>query len=128
MKYSRQRELICQTVLQNPCHPTADAVYAMVREQEPSISLGTVYRNLNLLAEQGALKKISLPNAPDRFDGRTDPHQHLLCQRCGGLYDIDIGPLEQLERQIESVQDFTVTGYQVYLTGFCRDCAQDIEN
>ena len=57
MKYSRQRELILETVMENPVHPTADTVYAMVREQEPNISLGTVYRNLNLLAEQGIDRK-----------------------------------------------------------------------
>ena len=124
MKYSRQRELICRTVLQHPCHPTADMVYSMVREQEPTISLGTVYRNLNLLAEQGALKKISLPNASDRFDGRTDAHQHLLCKGCGKLFDVDIGPLETLEDQLYRVRDFTVTGYEVYLTGLCRDCSK----
>ena len=60
MKYSRQRELILETVMENPVHPTADTVYAMVREQEPNISLGTVYRNLNLLAEQGILRRIPI--------------------------------------------------------------------
>ncbi len=63
MKYSRQRELILETVMENPVHPTADTVYAMVREQEPNISLGTVYRNLNLLAEQGILRRIPMPAA-----------------------------------------------------------------
>ena len=124
MKYSRQRELIRQAVTEHPIHPTADSVYAIVREWEPTISLGTVYRNLNLLAQQGDLLKIILPGAPDRFDARTDAHHHLLCDRCGQLYDIELGDLSDLEERIRGVSGFAVTGYQVYITGICQHCAE----
>ena len=124
MKYSRQRELIRQAVMEHPVHPTADAVYAMVREREPNISLGTVYRNLNQLAQQGELLKICLPGASDRFDARTDAHHHLLCDRCGRLYDIEPGDLGGLEARIRGITDLTVTGYQVYITGICQNCAE----
>jgi len=73
MKYSRQRELIFETVIQNPVHPTADDIYSLVRTKLPNVSLGTVYRNLNLLSEQGDLYRIQLPNVSDRFDARIDP-------------------------------------------------------
>lgn len=122
MKYSRQREIIHHTVLQNAIHPTADMVYTMVRAQEPNISLGTVYRNLNLLAEQGLLKKICIPNASDHFDGRVDDHNHILCEKCGHMFDIDIGDLSILDKIIEKESEFIITGYEVLLTGICPDC------
>ena len=69
MRYSKQRELILNTVLQNKIHPTADDVYKLLRDEYPGLSLGTVYRNLNFLAEHDMLKKINVPNGSDCFDG-----------------------------------------------------------
>ena len=69
MKYSRQREIILNTVMENPVHPTADMVYSILREENPNISLGTVYRNLNYLAAEGIIRKITMPEGCDRFDG-----------------------------------------------------------
>lgn len=123
MKYSRQRELIQRTVEQNQVHPTADTVYSLVRESEPNISLGTVYRNLNLLYEQGVLRKICIPNASDRFDGRLDEHQHSICTRCGRMFDVGIEAVYELDEQIKGIADFTVTGYQVLIEGVCHRCS-----
>ena len=78
LKYSRQRESIKNYLQSTTEHPTADTVYAHVREKVPNISLGTVYRNLNLLAEAGDALKISTPSGGDRFDGRTNPHYHFI--------------------------------------------------
>lgn len=122
MKYSRQRELIYRTVMENPVHPSADTVYEMVRRELPNISLGTVYRNLNLLSEQGALLKISLPNASDHFDGRTQEHCHMLCEKCGGVYDVDTPNLEALTGSLCDGCGFRVTGCHVYFTGICGEC------
>lgn len=122
MKYSRQRELIRDTVLQNLIHPTADTVYSLVREQEPNISLGTVYRNLSLLSEQGTIRKISIPNASDRFDGRLDVHHHMICSKCGQVTDVELENISALDAQIRGITEFTVTGYQVILEGFCPSC------
>ena len=77
LKYSRQRESIKNYLLHTEEHPTADTVYMHVREEFPNISLGTVYRNLNLLAETGDALKIPTPSGGDRFDGKTTPHYHL---------------------------------------------------
>ncbi|MEM1484741.1 transcriptional repressor [Oscillospiraceae bacterium PP1C4] len=124
MNYSRQRELIYQTVMQNAIHPNADTVYALVRAQDPNISLGTVYRNLNLLCEQGQLRKISVPNTSDCFDGRCDEHHHLICTRCGKVFDISLGDLFVLDEQIKNSSEFTVTGYQLLIEGICKSCIE----
>ena len=73
LKYSRQRESIKDYLMHTNAHPTADMVYLHVKEQFPNISLGTVYRNLNLLSDMGEIIKISTPDGADRFDGRTVP-------------------------------------------------------
>lgn len=121
---SRQRMLVYDAVKASHEHPNAEEVYQVVKQRLPDISLGTVYRNLNQLAQQGELLKICLPGASDRFDARTDAHHHLLCDRCGRLYDIELGDLGGLEARIRGITDFTVTGYQVYITGICQNCAE----
>lgn len=87
MKRSRQRECIKEYLMSRCDHPTADMVYTHVREQFPNISLGTVYRNLSLLSELGEIRKITC-NGPDRFDGKTKPHFHFTCKRCGLVEDL----------------------------------------
>lgn len=122
MKYSKQRELIYQTVLRNPVHPSADGVYAMVREQLPNISLGTVYRNLNLLADEGLLMKISMPNTSDHFDGRVEAHQHILCEKCGKVFDLEIPPVQDMVMKAAESSGFQITGCSLSFTGICEHC------
>lgn len=124
MNYSKQRELILQTILENPVHPTADEVYQQVRRQNPKISLGTVYRNLNFLSEMGMIRKISMPVGSDRFDGRLDQHDHMACTHCGRVFDVECGALQQLDRQILEQQGFRVRDRHLLLTGLCRDCLE----
>lgn len=125
MKFSRQRELIYQTVMQNPIHPSADTVYAIVRRELPSISLGTVYRNLNLLSQMGALCKISMPNVSDHFDGRTESHYHVLCEQCGNVFDVEAPDLSSLTDQVCAQTGFHITSCQIHFTGRCKDCASN---
>lgn len=68
-KYSRQRELIYKTVMENKVHPTAEFVYNYLKKDNPQLSLGTVYRNLQQLSDNGEINRLSIPNQPDRFDG-----------------------------------------------------------
>lgn len=125
MKYSRQRELIRQAVMEHPVHPDGGrrlrdggASGSRTSASAPSTATSTS------LPSRGELLKICLPGASDRFDARTDAHHHLLCDRCGRLYDIELGDLGGLEARIRGITDFTVTGYQVYITGICQNCAE----
>ena len=79
LKHSRQRESIRNFLMQRCDHPTAETVYLGIKEDFPNISLGTVYRNLSLLAELGEILKISVGNGPDRFDANLKPHYHFFC-------------------------------------------------
>lgn len=87
LKHSRQRDCIKEFLMGRYDHPTADMVYAHVREEFPHISLGTVYRNLSLLSEIGEIQKLTC-NGPDRFDGNPKPHFHFTCDHCGCVEDL----------------------------------------
>lgn len=122
MKFSKQRNLILDTVVSNPIHPTADQVYSAVKQIDPNISLGTVYRNLNLLAENGMLKKICISYGSDRFDGRTDTHFHMICDKCARVYDVELEELANIKQNILKNTGFTVTEYELTIQGICPDC------
>ena len=87
LKYSRQRESIMEFLRGRDDHPTADTVYMNIRRVYPNISLGTVYRNLSLLASLGEITRITCEDGADRFDAVTKPHYHVFCRRCGRVED-----------------------------------------
>lgn len=123
MKYSRQREMILNQVKNYPIHPTADDVYTALKKDNPGLSLGTVYRNLNLLSELGQLKKIHIDNAKDRFDARVDPHCHLLCTKCNRVFDITDEALDGIEGRISERYGYIVEDVSLNLKGKCAECA-----
>ncbi|MBC8044606.1 MAG: transcriptional repressor [Rhizobacter sp.] len=88
-RFSRQREQILKIVLGTKSHPTADWVYDQVRLKIPSVSLGTVYRNLNLLADDGKITRVILEDGKVRFDGNTGEHYHFICTNSGKVIDLD---------------------------------------
>lgn len=124
MKYSKQRELIFQAVREYPYHPSADEVYSRLKLTYPSLSLGTVYRNLNQLSEQGLIAKIKVPNGSDRFDGETKQHYHMVCSECGRLFDVRLTALEGLDQILEQEYGFTVTGHHLLIDGICKQCKE----
>lgn len=126
MRYSKQRELIFNTVLQNKIHPTADFVYNKLKLDHPELSLGTVYRNLNFLAEHNMLLKISVPNGSDRFDGSAFPHHHLICKKCGKVFDIDVPELNGLYERAENNNGFIIDRCSLAFEGVCINCSDEI--
>ena len=122
LKYSRQREAIKNFLVGRYDHPTAETVYLGIKDEFPNVSLGTVYRNLALLAEIGEIQKISTGNGPDRFDGRPHPHYHFMCTCCGGVSDLNVEGLEHIN--VLAGQDFggEVCGHFAYFFGKCPEC------
>lgn len=122
LKYSRQRESI-QEYLNSSCeHPTADTVYINVRQQFPNISLGTVYRNLNLLAELGEAVKIITPNGGVHFDGRTQPHYHFTCNCCGNVYDLELDELDCINEAAGKNFEGIINNHSLMFYGTCKNC------
>ena len=90
VKYSRQRQLIHSFLMTRKDHPTADIVYQNVRQEYPNISLGTVYRNLTLLADRGEILRLQVGDGVDHFDADTSRHCHFVCSDCGGVTDLQL--------------------------------------
>ena len=105
-------------------HPTADMVYLHVKEQFPNISLGTVYRNLNLLSDMGEIIKISTPDGADRFDGRTVPHYHFFCTECGCMEDMNMACMKQIDQLANEAFDGIVESHTITFYGKCSRCHQ----
>lgn len=85
-----QRELVREVMNENYTHPTAEEVYEKIHQKHPNISFATIYRNLNLLADQGELARLHMPEGPDHYDFTTKPHYHFLCTNCHRIVDIDV--------------------------------------
>lgn len=123
-RYSRQRELIYQAVLGSKEHPTAEMVYQWLKPVNPNLSLGTVYRNLNLLAEEGVL--IRMPFPVERYDADTHPHSHFRCKGCGRVFDLALDHDEAIDRLAAAVApDFRVEGHDLTFTGLCPQCGEE---
>ncbi len=119
---SKQRELIRVALFSKALsHPTAEEVCNEVKKSDSTISLGTVYRNLNLLADTGELKKISGIDSSDRFDFQTRPHAHFNCSCCGKLFDA--GALSKSFKRLED-EGFVVESVETIFRGICPRCAK----
>jgi Fur family peroxide stress response transcriptional regulator len=124
LKYSRQRESIKAYLAYTKEHPTADMVYMHIRDIYPNISLGTVYRNLNLLVDQGEIMRISHGDGSDRYDGNASPHYHFLCTECSCVQDLEIasGALEHINIIAGSAFDGEIKGHSAFFYGKCFKC------
>ncbi|MEG2174481.1 MAG: transcriptional repressor [Oscillospiraceae bacterium] len=120
MNYSKQRELILDVVRHASTHPTAEEIYNGLKASQPFLSLATVYRNLNQLCAHQSLLRLHLPNSPDRYDARVQPHCHLRCEHCETIIDID-NPIDW-ERLLSGVQGHQINGGELVLFGICSDC------
>lgn len=123
VKHSKQRQSIKEYLMNTKEHPTADMVYTQVRQLYPNISLGTVYRNLNFLVEQGEAARLTCGDGSERYDGTTTPHYHLICSGCGRVLDLVMDPLDHINTLAAAGFDGTVEGHTVLFRGHCPDCA-----
>lgn len=117
-----QRDMVLNAVREMHNHPTADEIYQNVTHKHPSVSKATVYRNLNLLAERGDIRRVSHLNAADRFDFDLHPHYHFCCKGCGGVFDVDIVDEPNLLQQVHNTDDFLFEEYDIVFSGLCPHC------
>lgn len=122
MNYSKQRELILKVLRENVIHPTADQIYTLMRAEMPSVSLATVYRNLNLLAENGIIRRISGLDGSVHFDHNMEKHYHFICTKCNKVYDIphDIAP--ELADKAAAATGLEVNSCEITFKGTCHNC------
>ena len=103
-------------------HPSATALYEIVRKRLPNISLGTVYRNLEMLADTGVIRKLNTGQSEARFDDITDHHYHICCIECGRVDDLIDAPIDAKGMGVDEIQGFDILGHQLQFIGICPDC------
>lgn len=122
-----QSSLVLETVRKLQCHATADEVYSEIIKTYPTISRGTVYRNLQRLCETGEIRKREIPDGADRFDHLCDDHYHIRCVKCGRVFDVDMEYIPNLEQSVGDAHGFSFTGHDIVFKGICPECKRNMQ-
>lgn len=126
-KYSKQRELILQSLKNRIDHPTAEMLYYDIKNQMPEIGIATIYRNLSDLCKMGEVQKIKPKIGPDRFDGNKEEHIHFECTQCHDIMDISIreNQTKKIDNEIKRLSeniDAECKSANIWLYGLCKKC------
>lgn len=124
-KNFRKRGAILEYLRCTNAHPSAETVYTDLKAQIPDLSMGTVYRNLNLFRQQGLVTSVATVKGVERFDANTDPHVHFICSDCDAVIDLHTMQVPQaLCTSAEACTGGSISGCQLSFTGLCRACHQ----
>jgi Fur family peroxide stress response transcriptional regulator len=121
---SALRERILELLKGTGNHPTANWLYDRLRREFPALSLGTVYRNLGILAEQGLINRLDYGSTFDRFDAKTVPHYHFICEKCGSVSDLEIPVDDTLNERVSAATSFTARRHDIEFYGLCARCSK----
>ena len=128
IKYSRQRESIVNFLASRTDHPTAETIYQNIKKEFPNISLGTVYRNLAQLVENGDILKISTSANKEHFDGFVHRHFHFVCNKCDKIYDVDLDGMDEIKNQAAEKLNADIEDYSLIFYGICENCSSKKNN
>lgn len=121
-RQTRQRQIILEELRRSREHPTAAELHEAVRKRLPRISLGTVYRNLELLASAGKIRKLALSGQTMRYDGDLGRHYHIRCDQCGKIDDVEIDALD-IESALNGISnEYEILGHRLEFIGICKSC------
>lgn len=127
-RHTKQRQVILEEIQKLDTHPSAAMLYERVRKRLPKVSLGTVYRNLDFLAQAGVIQKLNTGSAEARFDWNPEIHYHVRCSQCGRVDDVHDAPADLVDRKINELQGFDILGHQLQFIGICPDCRSSTKN
>ena len=123
-KRSRQRDRIYHILKRARDHPTAEWIFEHVRQEMPRISLGTVYRNLHVLARQGKVRELDFGEGTKRYDAFLGPHYHFVCEVCGTVRDLEVPPLNDVNNRIQELVPEQIRFHRLDFYGTCSECQQ----
>lgn len=121
-KRSKQREKILSILRSTDCHPTAGWVYDQLKTDFPNLSMGTVYRNINILLDQNLIRKIEAGSSFDRYDATTETHYHFFCRECGCVDDLPLEVTGDLESKVRKLTDYEIDEHRLDFYGKCPRC------
>ena len=116
--------LVRNTVYEMRRHVTANEVYEFIKEAYPAIGKGTVYRNLDILVEEGALRKVEVPNGPNRFDFTLKNHYHVRCIKCGEIFDVDMDQIPICWKEFITLMELNLWITIFHLKAFARNAGR----
>ncbi len=117
-----QKGLIKDAVNSLKNHPCAEEIFSFIRQNHPTVSKGTVYRNLSQMAQSGEILRVAVPGSADRFDFFTDKHYHILCSSCGRVFDIEMPYQSNLNEAAEKNGGSQIISHDIVFKGFCSCC------
>lgn len=126
-KRSRQRDRILELLRSTAKHPTASWIYDHLKKEFPDLSLGTVYRNLNILIEQDLIRKIDFGSTFDRYDANTSPHYHFICERCGSIIDLKLSIEDELNTRVDLNTNYKTKRHRIEFYGLCDKCLKETQ-
>ena len=124
LRNTRQRKIVLEMVQKHDDHPSADQIYLEIRAKDPKFSRGTVYRNLNVLSEEGQITHVKVPGA-DRYDHKTEFHYHSICMSCGAVRDIPFSYGAKLDETIAAESGYQITRHRLIFEGICPECQKN---
>lgn len=129
-KYSKQKDTLLRVLCSTDCHPDAEWIYEQARKELPNISLGTVYRNLSKMSQDGKILRLNMNDGRDHFDGNTQRHHHMVCRECGAIIDI-FTPCELEQSFIEYLNSYAqehtsarIENHSIFFYGVCSNCGK----
>ena len=122
MRMTKQKKVILDILRNTKSHPSADWVYEQARRLVSDISLGTVYRNLNVLRDMGEISELNYGSTYSRYDGNAINHYHFFCEKCNNLFDVTIPVYEGLDKMVQETTGFEVKQHRMEFYGVCNEC------
>jgi Fe2+ or Zn2+ uptake regulation protein len=119
-----QRQIIIDALKKLHNHPTIEKVYTEIQKDHPAVSKTTIYRNLRQLANNGVIRKVSLPDGLERYDDRNSHHYHFKCRNCGKIFDVDMEYLGRIDNTIQGKYGFQVDEHELVFRGICTKCGR----
>ncbi len=125
-KNSKKRAALLEVLRSTREHPTAESLYLALKPAYPELSLGTVYRNLAVMAEEGQAAAVATVDGQLRYDGRTEPHAHFICRRCHRVLDLDLpDAVTPMYPAVASALGCAPEGHSLCFSGLCAACSRE---
>ena len=122
-KNSRKRQAMLEALRATKEHPTAEMLYNMLKPEYPELSLGTIYRNLSVLVQEGLAVSVAHVDGQERYDARTEPHLNFVCRGCRRVMDLDMPDMTgSMYDDIRSRFGCLPESHALTITGICDRC------
>ena len=122
LRATNQRLAVMRNLVESRSHLSAEDIYQLLKPSHPTLSLSTVYKTLQVMAEVGAVVTIETGTGSLKFDGQTHPHHHAVCRKCGHVFDVDFEKCPVDSEYTDVLPGFHVQGIKIYFTGTCECC------